>query len=91
MWDLAFLSLQKQEASDANRSREQVGVELYNMQQVLARLQLQLEESHETTDVSEQDRARLDELISQGKAAQASLRKELDNINKKGAIAKKLL
>lgn len=76
------LAAKAQAASDAKRTREQVGVELYNLQQVLAKLQTQVEAVHDQSDGATEERQKTEEILAQAKKIQTQLREELAAVNK---------
>ena len=80
-----FADLQAQATSDAKREREQVGVELYNLQHVLAKLQTQLEQIHDQGDGAADQRKQTESILGEAKRMQAQVQEELTSINRQGA------
>jgi lipid II:glycine glycyltransferase (peptidoglycan interpeptide bridge formation enzyme) len=59
-------------------------VELYNLQQMLAKMQTQLEQTHAETDDVSQQRVQAEEVLNEAKNLQSQVRNELATLKKQG-------
>ena len=75
---------QAQNVADAKQGRETIGVELYTVQQQLARFQVQLEQMHDVAEKNTGQRAQSDALKAQAKEMQAVVRNELRSLQLQG-------
>ncbi len=59
-------------------------MELYNLQQMLAKMQTQLEQTHAETDDVSQQRVQAEEVLNEAKNLQSQVRNELATLKKQG-------
>lgn len=87
MYCRAFFALQTEDLKTKKREREELGVQLYGVQQELARQQMLLEKEHDNFNGENQHRLQCEKLLEETKAMHEKISEDLTHQRKQGTCA----